>query len=83
MPEKSRQAYDEWKRADGRAREAEARLARAWDDYFAHRGGPPSAQLIQEVARLRAIANDRLTATMVTLAERSRPEGPDSQPPPH
>ena len=71
MPEKSRQAYDEWKQADARAREAEVRLSQAWDDYFARRGAPPTAQLIQDVSRLRAIANDRLTATMLTLSSRS------------
>jgi len=83
VTERSRQAYDEWKQADARARQAEVRLAQAWDDYFARRGGPPAAQLIQEVARLRAVANDRLTATMLTLSSRSRFEDSDSGPSSH
>jgi nucleotide-binding universal stress UspA family protein len=67
VSEKARQAYEEWKQADARARAAESRLTRTWDEYFGQRGKPPSAELIQEVSQLRAIANDRLTAAMVML----------------
>jgi hypothetical protein len=67
VPEKSRQAYQEWKQADARAREVESRLAHSWDEYFASRGPAPTQELIQEVSQLRAIANDRLTAAMIAL----------------
>jgi hypothetical protein len=67
VTEKARQAYDEWKLADARAREAEARLASAWDTYFEVRMNPPPAELIQEVSRLRAVANDRLTVAMLMM----------------
>jgi hypothetical protein len=67
VSDKARQAYDEWKQADMRARKAESNLTQAWDDYFGKRGSPPSADLIQEVSRLRAVANDRLTAAMLML----------------
>ena len=83
MTANSRQAYDEWKQADARARLAEARLAEAWDAYFGRRGGPPAAQLIQEVSQLRAVANDRLTATMLTLSSRPRFEDSDPGPSSH
>lgn len=72
MPERARQSYQEWKQADARAREVEARLARCWDDYFAKRGAAPTSELIQEVSRLRAVANDRLTVAMLAMdVERS------------
>lgn len=72
MTERARQAYEEWKQADARARQSEARLAKAWDDYFATRGSPPSADLIQEVSQLRAVANDRLTAAMLMMGAARR-----------
>ena len=68
--ERVRQAYEEWKQADARARQAESRLAQAWDEYFASRNKPPAAELIQEVSRLRAVANDRLTAAMLMMGAR-------------
>jgi hypothetical protein len=68
VPDKARETYQEWKQADTRAREAETRLARSWDEYFEHRGSPPPHELIQEVSRLRAIANDRLTVAMLAMA---------------
>lgn len=67
MIERARQAYEEWKQADARARQAESRLALAWDEYFGVKSAPPSAELIQEVSQLRAVANDRLTAAMLTM----------------
>jgi hypothetical protein len=76
--EKARQAYDEWKQADARAREAEGRLAHAWDTYFEIRTSPPAAELIQEVSRLRAVANDRLTVAMLLMG--SKPRGDDTEP---
>jgi hypothetical protein len=70
----SRRAYDEWKSADAAARAAEEQLARAWEDYFAHRGSAPSHGLIREVSRRRAIANDRLSHAMSAISE-SRSSG--------
>jgi ferric-dicitrate binding protein FerR (iron transport regulator) len=77
VPEKARQAYQEWKQADARAREVEARLARSWDEYFGNRGPAPSQELIQEVSRLRAIANDRLTAAMMAMGTPRRNDDTD------
>ena len=67
VTERARQAYEEWKQADTRARHAESRLAKAWDEYFGTRTEPPAAELIQEVSQLRAVANDRLTVAMLLM----------------
>ena len=67
MSERARRAFDDWKQADARAREAEAKLARAWDNYFETRSAPPDASLLDEVSSLRAIANDRLTVAMLSM----------------
>lgn len=63
-------AYAGWLQADKAAREAERRLQAAW---IAHSmgGEGPSQQLLAEVSRLRAIANDRLDAAIVGLAGES------------
>jgi ferric-dicitrate binding protein FerR (iron transport regulator) len=76
VTERARQAYEEWKQADARARQAESRLAKAWDEYFGARRSPPEAELIQEVSQLRAVANDRLTAAMLMMGAARR--GTDS-----
>ena len=80
--QRARQAYEEWKHADARARQAESRLAQAWDEYFAARSAPPGADLIQEVSQLRAVANDRLTAAMLMMgmARRSDATEPGASP---
>lgn len=64
----ARKAYDHWKDADVSARAAEARLARAWEAYFAREGPPPPQDLIREVSRWRAVANERLSHAMATLS---------------
>ncbi|MEJ6020974.1 hypothetical protein [Ramlibacter sp. PS4R-6] len=80
MTERARQAYEEWKQADARARQAESRLAKAWDEYFGARTVPPSAELIQEVSQLRAVANDRLTAAMLMMGAARRRDSTDPDP---
>lgn len=63
-------AYASWLQADKAARQAERRLQAA---RIAHSmgGEGPSQQLLAEVSRLRAIANDRLDAAIVSLAGES------------
>jgi hypothetical protein len=71
VTERARLAYEAWKAADGQAREYEQRLARQWEAH--NEGGePPTAELIREVARWRAVANDKLTAAMMTLSIKNR-----------
>ena len=74
MPDKAKRAYHEWKLADAQAREVEARLAVAWDDFFAGRSKAPNEELITEVARCRAAANEKLTLAMVSIGTAGSPE---------
>jgi hypothetical protein len=67
MSDKARSAYEAWNEADVQARQAEARLGIAWQAYFDGKGRAPEAELIHEVARLRAAANDRLSVAMATI----------------
>jgi hypothetical protein len=67
MSDSARTAYEEWNQADVRAREAESRLGGAWQSYFDGKGRPPADELIQEVARLRAVANERLSFAMAAI----------------
>jgi hypothetical protein len=68
MAERAKHAYRDWQDADGRARAAEARMKEAWEAYDLRNGEPPSQELMAEVSRLRAIANDRLTVAMMLMS---------------
>lgn len=61
---RAREAVQAWKAADGAAKAAEGRLKAAWDIWEHDRAHPPSVELMAEVSRLRAIANEKLTAAM-------------------
>jgi hypothetical protein len=65
VPSELKQAVEAWKRADAQAKEAEARLRTAWDDFDAGIGGSPSRALMSEVLSLRGIAYAKLTEAMV------------------
>jgi hypothetical protein len=73
----ARQAFDAWKEADALARTAETRLALAWDGYFKRRADPPPRELVNEVATLRATANEKLSTAMRALGAKG---GDDSRP---
>lgn len=75
MSERARSAYEEWSAADAKAREAEVTLARSWRAYFDGRGTPPDDELIDEVSRLRAAANERLSAAMDAIDAGTRRAG--------
>lgn len=64
MTNRSREAVEAWKAADAEAKAAEGRLKAAWDIYEYDRNQPPSAELMADVSRLRAIANDKLAIAM-------------------
>lgn len=76
MTERARLAFEAWKAADAQARECEQRLSQQWEAHN-ESGEPPSAELIREVARWRAVANDKLTAAMLALSIKTR-EGQNS-----
>jgi ferric-dicitrate binding protein FerR (iron transport regulator) len=65
------QAFEAWRDADTAAREAEHRLQEAWGDYALGTGSPPAKDLIQEVARLRRVAHEKLTAAIAVIGSES------------
>ncbi|MDB5875502.1 MAG: hypothetical protein JWQ07_4944 [Ramlibacter sp.] len=67
MSQSAKTAIEAWKEANDEARVAENRLARAWDEYENRRGPPVPADLMTEIAKLRARANDLLTVAMDSL----------------
>lgn len=71
MSKSAHRAYEDWNIADAAARQVESSLAHAWQAYFDGKGKPPSEDLIREVSRLRAIANAKLSATMVAISSLS------------
>lgn len=62
-----------WKLADSHARDAEAKLKQAWDEYARSRGAPPPEELIHDVARLRATANEKLTGAIAAVGRAATP----------
>lgn len=67
MLEQCKKAYDDWRAAEGDARELEAALTRAWEHYAARSNDPPPLELMSAVTRSRQAANDRLTIAMAML----------------
>lgn len=57
-------AFEAWRRADSAAKDAEQRLQQVWSDYAMGLAAPPSSELIQEVAHLRRLAHEKLTAAI-------------------
>lgn len=72
MAERAKKAYEAWKLADAEARAAEARLKAAWEEYDANHRAPPTAELMADVSRLRAAANDKLTMAMLMMGSASK-----------
>jgi hypothetical protein len=58
---------DEWKSAEASAREAERRLAAAWEHFERTRTDPPTPELFEEVTLRRRLASERLSQTMRAL----------------
>jgi hypothetical protein len=67
MPETSRSAFEVWKSTDALARAAEDKLHAAWDSYDRKEGPPPSAELMADASRARALANNALTVAMKAM----------------
>jgi hypothetical protein len=62
---------DQWKSAEASAREAERRLAAAWEHFERTRTEPPSPDLFEDVTLRRRLASERLSEAMRAL----RPTG--------
>jgi hypothetical protein len=61
-------ALEAWRTADAHARAAEGRLREAWNDYAAKHSAPPPKELVDDVSRLRAAANEKLTGAIAAVA---------------
>lgn len=68
---REQQAVHAWKEADALAREAEQRLKAAWDLYEQRHGGLPPEGLMEDVVRLRRLANEKLDAAMALMSRRA------------
>lgn len=62
-------AFEAWRRADSAAKDAEQRLQQVWSDYAMGLAAPPSSELIQEVAHLRRLAHEKLTAAIAVIGQ--------------
>lgn len=66
MPGRTKQAFEVWRNAEAAARDAERRLAEAWEQY--ERGGSvPADDLVGDVKRLRDVAGKRLAEAIRML----------------
>jgi hypothetical protein len=72
MSDRARNAYEDWNVADVQARQAEAVLGKTWESYFDGKGAPPTEELIHEVSRLRAAANERLSAAVAAIDAKAK-----------
>ncbi|MEJ6020934.1 hypothetical protein [Ramlibacter sp. PS4R-6] len=86
MNSKPGQAFEAWRSADSAARSAEQRLQEAWSNYAQGLAAPPPNELIQEVAQLRKVAHERLTAAIAVIGteahdNRSSKPGPRTERP--
>jgi hypothetical protein len=72
-----------WEQANASVQEAEARLSAVWSSFAAGQSGPPSKELLEEIARLRRECDARLKAILDTHnskpAARYRPERPSAR----
>lgn len=60
-----------WRQADAEARAAEASLAQARAEYESRRGPAVAEVLIQQAAKARARANDKLTIALAMISAKS------------
>jgi hypothetical protein len=67
MAENLRAAMQAWQEADEQARAAENLLHDVWREWDGRRGPAVTQQLIDEVARLRDKANDKLMVVLSLL----------------
>lgn len=68
----SASAYNAWKEADEVACAKELELAQSWEAFGERHASAPSAELLQEAYRLRAVANDKLTLALKALGPSRR-----------
>src|SRR4051794_14994417 len=69
-----------WKQANDMVRSAEEKLAQAWAAFAAGKGGAPDKELLDEVARLRRICDQRLSAVLANFTDTRPPKEPTDHP---
>jgi hypothetical protein len=74
----SQKALDAWKHADADARSAESRLLAAWELFERQLISTPGEDLLRQVAQLRAVANEKLSQGLITLASGLRDDAHDA-----
>lgn len=67
MSKSARQAFHEWKEAEACARLAEAELEAAWQRFFLRTSSAPLEDLMVEIRRRRAHANDLLAVAVAAM----------------
>jgi len=72
VPE-NEQLRQAWKEANDLVRAAEDRLNAAWGAFAAGRAGPPSKEMLDEVARLRRECDKRLAAILDKYPSQGKP----------
>ncbi|MEJ6020933.1 hypothetical protein [Ramlibacter sp. PS4R-6] len=76
MLERSQQAFEAWRAADNEARAKEARLAQAWQGFFAHESPAPPEKLFLEVSRARTQANAKLAQAIARMGAQLKADHP-------
>jgi len=74
-------AIDDWKFADRAAFEAEMKVADATLSHHQRRSGPPSADMVGDARRLRAVADRRLSTALELMRVGAAPADRRPTPP--
>lgn len=76
----ARQALQAWKEAEASARLAEAELEAAWQRFFLRESSAPLEELMVEIRRRRANANELLAAAIAAVEGDKAPKRAGPQP---
>src|SRR4051812_9561190 len=74
------QLHRAWKQANEMVRGAEEKLAHAWAAFAEGNAGAPDKELLEEVARLRRICDQRLSAVLAEFTETRPSKEPSEHP---
>jgi hypothetical protein len=74
------QLHRTWAQANEMVRGAEEKLAHAWAAFAAGKAGAPDKELLEEVARLRRICDQRLSAVLADFSDTRSPKKPSDHP---
>jgi hypothetical protein len=74
------QLHRAWRQANESVRGAEERLVHAWAAFAAGKAGAPDKELLEGVARLRRVCDQRLSALLADFTETRPASGPSEHP---